>query len=158
LKSFSSPDILLSVVFSSLPARGELSYEGKFGIMGEFQNGDLVKTPSGRIAKVNRYWEESRRDCCARVDLTYADTGEPVRLSPSLLILHEGERPGRSRRERKERRDVSMESRQIVVQLNDVSIPKLNIVEQLLLMDGCMKAPIQGQAGGLASAKKRMLH
>ena len=123
--------------------------------MGEFKNGDLVITPAGRIAKVNRFWEESRRDDCPRVDLTYADNGEPVRLSPSLLKLYAGEQPGRRRRERKERTDIAMKPKRISVHLDNAPIPELNTVEQLLLMDGCMKIQIQGQAGGLASSKKR---
>ncbi|SOD42599.1 hypothetical protein [Nitrosovibrio sp. Nv4] len=123
--------------------------------MSDFKNGDLVVTPSGHIAKVNRYWEESRRDDCARVDLTYADTGEQVKLSPKLLKLYEGEQPQRCRRERKERGDVSIGPKRVSRRLDDAPIPALDIVEQLLLMDGCMKVRIQGQAGGFASSKKR---
>jgi hypothetical protein len=95
------------------------------GIMGEFKNGDLVITPAGRIAKVNRVWGESRRDDCPRVDLTYADNGEPVRLSPSLLKLYEGEQPSRRQRERKEREDVGIKPKRVFKQLADTPIPSL---------------------------------
>jgi hypothetical protein len=125
--------------------------------MSEFKSGDYVVMPSGRLAKVNRYWEESRRDDYPRVDLTYADNGEPVRLSPLLLKLYEGEQPGRRQRERKEREDVAIKPKRVFKQLANTPIPMLDPVTQLLLMDGCMKIQIQGQAGGLASSKKRRL-
>lgn len=124
--------------------------------MSRFKNGDLVVTPSGRIAKVNRYWEESRRDDCARVDLTYADNGEPVRLAPSLLKLYEGgePQPQPSKDERKSRSDF-WEPKRNHLALADCPPPILDPIEQLLLMDGCMQIQIQGQAGGLASSRKR---
>ncbi|WP_143058209.1 hypothetical protein [Nitrosovibrio sp. Nv6] len=81
--------------------------------------------------------------------------GEQVKLSPKLLKLYEGEQPQRCRRERKERGDVSTGPKRVSRRLDDAPIPALDIVEQLLLMDGCMKVQIQGQAGGLASSKKR---
>jgi hypothetical protein len=127
------------------------------GIMSDFENGDIVLTPTGRAAKVNRYWEESRRDDYARVDLTYADTGEQVKLSPKLLKLYEGEQPKQCRRERKERGDMSIEPKRVFRRLDDAAMPEFDIVEQLLLMDSCMKIQIQGQAGGLASSKKRRM-
>jgi hypothetical protein len=127
------------------------------GLMSEFKSGNYVITPSGRIAKVNRFWEEPWRDDYPRVDLTYADNGEQVRLSPALLKLYEDEQPGRRRRERKERNDVAVKPRRISVRLDDAPIPALDPIEQLLLMDGCMKIEMQGQAGGLASSKKRRL-
>ncbi|SCX58955.1 hypothetical protein [Nitrosospira sp. Nsp1] len=125
--------------------------------MSDFENGDIVLTPTGRAAKVNRYWEESRRDDYARVDLTYADTGEQVKLSPKLLEPYKGEQPKRCWRERKERGDVSIEPKRVFRRLDDTPIPEFDIVEQLLLMDGCMTVQIQGQAGGLASSKKRRI-
>lgn len=57
-------------------------------IQQNYSPGDLVVTPSGRIAKVGRSWPASRTDPRPRIDLTYTDTGEAVRIDPSLLELH----------------------------------------------------------------------
>ena len=126
--------------------------------MGEFKNGDLVVTPTGRIAKVNRIQNKCRHDEIIRADLLYADNRELVILPLSLLRSHDGSVPKKSR---KERSDQWMPARKRV-RIEDRTIPILTPADQLLLMDGCMRTEIQGQAGGLArqqqiAGKKQML-
>lgn len=119
--------------------------------MSDFENGDIVLTPTGRTAKVSQILGKSQHDDIVRADLFYADSGEPVILPLSLLKSHDGSLPKKGRKVRSDhwkpvRKHVS---------IGDHSISVLTPAEQLLMMDGCMKIQIQGQAGGLASSKKR---
>lgn len=121
--------------------------------MRQFENGDFVKTPAGRIARVDCYFKKNKDGDAERAGLTYADTGEQVTLPPSMLQMYDGPLPDYAK-ERKMRAD-SWEPTRIFGTIADAPPPVLNPVEQILLMSGAVKEKIQGQAGGMARSRTR---
>lgn len=114
-----------------------------------FSRGDVVVTPSGRLAKVVHYYHASKRELVPRVDLMYLDDNERCMLVAQLLKFHNGKYIDAQLPENTAHQDCLEFIQKHIPSSKYPPPPKIDWNANLAAMQGCISPPAKLPSGAL---------